>query len=141
MTLTGGGVQRVVDVVSHPGGEAPVVGAVLGGGGGAGKREDVGDMWGHRGGHMHHHPPPGWLGDTWGHPDASTQGPQAFPWTCWGGEGEGGRRDMGGDLGGGTTGRGQRGGGDAGVTLKMLRRGMVPWEKRWTKSVSSRRLM
>lgn len=48
---------------------------------------------------------------------------------------------MGGDLGGGTTGRGQRGGGDAGVTLKMLRRGMVPWEKRWTKSVSSRRLM
>lgn len=35
----------------------------------------------------------------------------------------------------------RRGGVPEGVTLKMLRRGMVPWEKRCTKSVSSSRLM
>ena len=31
--------------------------------------------------------------------------------------------------------------GSSGLTLKMFRKGMVPWEKRCTKSVSSRRLM
>lgn len=44
------------------------------------------------------------------------------------------------DQGGRAKGEGP-GMGSWGLTLKMLRKGIVPWEKRCTKSVSNRRLM
>ena len=87
MTLTGGGVQGVVDVIGHPSSKTPIISAVLKGRGGQKKS-------------------PALLG-----------------------------------LGGGGWGGGGGKVGGVGDTLKMLRRGMVPWEKRCTKRVSRSLLM